>query len=75
MTTSENSFFKTVLSPKIMILPFLSQTFKHDWHVNSSCCKSSPYEQAKEFNDFQFHYFPFNPEKKEKNAFINHFSI
>ena len=27
------------------------------------CCKSNLYEKAKEFNDFQFYYFPFKPEK------------
>ena len=42
--------------------------FTHDWHwqVNSICCKSCPYEQEKEFNGFQFHYFRFKPEKKKK---------
>ena len=59
-----------------MILPFLSQTFTHDWQVNSICCKSSPYEQVKECNDFQFCYFPFKPEKTQINiyAFLNHFN-
>ena len=53
--------------PKIVILPFLSQKFTLDWQVNSICCNSSPYDQAKEFNDFQFYYFPFKPEKKNTN--------
>ena len=63
--------------PQIMILPFLSQKFTHDWQVNSICCKSSLYEQAKEFNDFRFYYFPFKPEKNTNKiyAFLNHFSI
>ena len=41
--------------------------------------KSSPYVQAKEFNDFQFYYFPFKPKKKNTQikiyiCFLNHFS-
>ena len=61
-----------------MILPFLSQKFTHDWQVHSVCCKKQrPYEQEKEFNDFQFYSFPFKPEKTQIKiyAFLNHFSI
>ena len=43
----KKKIFKYSFIPKIMILPFLSQTFTHDRQVNSICCKSSPYEQAK----------------------------
>ena len=60
--------FQDSFIPKIMILPFLSQKFTHDWQVSSIYCKSSPYEQAKQFNDFQFYYFPFKPEKKQKKT-------
>ena len=69
-------FFQDSFIPKIIILPFLSQKFTHDWQVNSICCKSSLYEQAKEFNDFRFYYFPFKPENTHKiYVFLNHFSI
>ena len=47
-------------------MPFLSQSFMHDWQVHSTCCKNSPYEQAKGFNDIQFYYFPSNLKKKNK---------
>ena len=48
----------------------------HDCQAHSVCCKSSLYEQPKEFNDFQFYYFPFKPEKTQIKifAFLNHFS-
>ena len=42
------------------------QTFTFDWQDNSIfAAKSKPYEQAKEFNDFQLYYFPFKPEKRK----------
>ena len=73
ITCKLNLFFQDKFIPKIMILPFLSQKCTHDWQVNSICCKSSPYEQAKQFSDF-----PFKPEKKTQikiYAFLNHFNI
>ena len=57
------------------MLLFLFHKFTHDWQVTSVCCKSSPYEQAKEFHDNQFYYFPFKPKKNKQNktyAFLNH---
>ena len=62
---------------------FYPQTFTHDWQVNSICYKSSSYDQAKEYNDFQFYYFSFKPEtttttkkkKKKIYAILNHFRI
>ena len=63
--------------PKNYDFAILFQNFIHDWQVRSICCKSSPYEQAKEFNDFQFYYFPFKPETTQIkiHAFLNNFSI
>ena len=57
-----------------MILSFLSQNFTNDWQVHSVCCKSSPYEQAKECNDFNFTIFPSNLKKTqiEIYAFLKH---
>ena len=89
LKSSKNVFFETVLSQNCEFAIFVPK-FTHYWQVNSVCCKSSPYDQAKEFNDFQFHYSPFKPKKsqkkkkkkkKKKNAqikifvFLNHFSI
>ena len=62
--------FQDRVIPKIMILQFLSQKFTHDWQIHSICWKSSPYEQAKELNDFQFYYFPFKPEKNTNKKSI-----
>ena len=84
LVKKKEKIFHDSVIPKIMILQFVSPKFAHDWQVNSICCKSSPYEQAKEFNDFQFYYVPFKPEKKKKKkkkkqikiyAFLSHFSI
>ena len=41
LKSSEKKIFQYCFIPKIMILPFLSQTFTHDWQVHSVCCKSS----------------------------------
>ena len=47
LKSSEKRFYLQSFIPKIMILPFLSQKFTHHWQVNSVCCKSSLYEQAR----------------------------
>ena len=44
---------------------FVPKFYAWDWQVNSVCCKSSLYEQAKEYNEFQFYYFPFKPENTQ----------
>ena len=56
-----------IFVPKIY--PWLASQFNF--------CKLSPYDQAKELNDFQFYYFPFKPEKTQMKiyAVLNHFSI
>ena len=46
-----------------MILPFLSQNLRMTG--KSLQFKSSPYEKAEEFNDFQSYYFPSNLKKKK----------
>ena len=88
LKSSEKKIFQNRFIPKMMSLSFLSQKCTHEWQVNSICCKSSPYERAKEFIYFQFYYFPFKPEKNNNNkthththakikihAFLNQFSI
>ena len=74
---SSEKIFQDSFIPKIVILPFLSQKFTHDWQVNSLYCKLSPYDRAKEFYEFQFYYYPFKPEKTQTKMcmFLNHFSI
>ena len=62
---SGENFFSRQFYPQNCDFAIFVPKFTHDWQVNSVCCKNSPYEQAKEFNEFQFYYFPFKPEKTQ----------
>ena len=76
-SSEKKIFFQYSFIPKNMILPFLSQKLTHDWQVQSICCNSSPYEEPKEFNDFNFTIFLQTRKETQIKiyAFLNHFSI
>ena len=77
LKSSEKKIFRDCFIPKIVILPFLSQKFIHDWQVNSNCCKSSPYDKQKNLMIYNFTIFLSNLKKTQIKlyAFLNHFSI